>query len=117
MDDILSQGTERSPSWRRVVAMVTIAAAVIAISIARHLPQRDVAAHRPVPIASSGPVQLAGLGSGAAALLNHDRNTSYACTPHAQVPAMLAAQAARTRLERLCSASVPVRPPVGRRGS
>ena len=105
MDDILSQGTERPPGWRPVVATLIAVAAVIALLVARHLPHEVTAGHPPAP-AASGPVQLAGLGSGAAALLNHGRASGHACTPHAQVPADSASRAARTRLDKACSASV-----------
>jgi hypothetical protein len=104
MDDILSQGTERPPGWRAVVATVITVAAVVAILIARHLPHDAAPTHRPTPTPTlaSGPVQLAGLGSGVAALLNQGRNTRHACTPHAQVPAMSAPETARSRLDREC---------------
>jgi hypothetical protein len=104
MDDILIHGTERPPSWRRLVATVVIVAAAVGILIAQHLPQNVARAHPRAPTASSGPVQLAGLGSGAAALLNHGRASKHACTPHALVPAESAPENARTRLVKLCSA-------------
>lgn len=104
MDDILSQGTERPPGWRAVVAAVVTVAAVIGILIARHLPHDAAPGHRPAPTYATGPVQLAGLGSGVAALLNQGRNTRHACTPHAQVPAMAAPETARSRLDRECRA-------------
>jgi hypothetical protein len=116
MDDILSHGAEGSPGWRLVVAAVVIVAAVVAILIARHLPQDVARAHHPATAATSGPVQLAGLGSAAAALLNQGRDSKRACTPHAQVPAVSAPETARSKLDRLCSASAPVRTPVGDRG-
>src|SRR6266700_6735350 len=103
MADILSHGMERPPGWRRVSVTAVTVAAVLAILVARHLPQHAVPAHHPTPIVASGPVQLAGLGSSAAALLNQGSGSPHACTPHAQVPT--APETARSRLRTACSQS------------
>ena len=103
MADILSQGTERPPSWRLVSVTVVTVAAMLAILVARHLPHDVIPAHRPAPAVASGPVQLAGLGSGAAALLNQGSGSPHACTPHAQVPTVTAPETARSRLRTACS--------------
>ena len=104
MADILSQGTERPPG-RRLVSVTVVVAAVLAILVARHLPHHVIPAHRPAPAVASGPVQLAGLGSGAAALLNQGSSSPHPCTPHAQVPAVTAPAIARSRLHAACSES------------
>ena len=74
MDDLLILGPDREPSpWRRRLAAVAILI-VLAVVIITHLPHGREASPRPPAVSvsiSAGPVQLAGLGSGAASLLNH----------------------------------------------
>jgi hypothetical protein len=72
MDDLLSQGKDREPSpWPPRLLMLAILI-LLAVAIVRHIPSARVAApDRPVAAKSAGPVQLAGLGSGAAGLLDH----------------------------------------------
>ena len=71
MDDVLSLGGDREPAkWARRVTMV-VTAAVLAVAVARSLPQHSrTVAHHSATAATAGPVQLAGLGSGAARLLD-----------------------------------------------
>jgi len=76
VDDLLILGPDREPSpWRRRLAAVAILI-VLAVVIITHLPHGREASPRPPAVSvsvsiSAGPVQLAGLGSGAASLLNH----------------------------------------------
>lgn len=105
MADILSHGTDRRRGWRPVAVTVATTAAALAILVARHLPHDGMPAHRHAPAAAPGPVQLAGLGSGAAALLNQGSRTRHACTPHALVSAVTAPAIAKSRLRRACSAT------------
>jgi anti-sigma-K factor RskA len=71
MDTVLSQGGNREHSWRvRILAAIAVLA-VLAVVIAGHLPHgRTVLARHRATAVTAGPVQLAGLGSGAAGLLN-----------------------------------------------
>lgn len=71
MDDVLSQGADREPGrWPRRVAAI-VAVVVLATGVARNLPHgSDATARHPVTAVTAGPVQLAGLGSSAARLLN-----------------------------------------------
>jgi len=73
MEDVLSRGGDREPSrWPRRLAVIAVVV-VLTVVIAGHLPRgRAVQAHRPAVVAT-GPVQLAGLGSGAAGLLDEAR--------------------------------------------
>jgi hypothetical protein len=71
MDDILSQGGDRTVrQWPgRLLAVALLV--VLAVMIAWHLPRgQDAPAHHPAIAVTGGPVQLAGLGSGAAGLLD-----------------------------------------------
>jgi len=71
MDDLLILGPDREPGpWLRrlTVVAVLIVLAIVAIT---HLPHKpETSSRRPAATASAGPVQLAGLGSGAAGLLD-----------------------------------------------
>ncbi len=71
MDDVLSQGGDREPSrWPRRLAAIAVSV-VLAVVIVGHLPRgRAAPPHRPAIVPTAGPVQLAGLGSGAAGLLD-----------------------------------------------
>jgi hypothetical protein len=71
MDDVLSQGGDRSvrqwPGRLPAVALLV----VLAVMITWHLPRgQDAPAHHPAIAVTRGPVQLAGLGSGAAGMLD-----------------------------------------------
>jgi hypothetical protein len=71
MDDILSQGGDREPGrWpRRLVAIAVLV--VLAVVVVRHLPpDRDALPPRPAMAVTADPIQLAGLGAGAAGLLD-----------------------------------------------
>ena len=72
MDDLLILGPDREPSpWPRRLTVVAVLI-VLALVVIIHRPQkRDTSSRRPAATASAGPVQLAGLGSGAAGLLDH----------------------------------------------
>ncbi len=71
MDDVLSQGEDRELSWRaRILAAITVLL-VLAFVVAAHLPhERPSPVHHRAALVTAGPVQLAGLGSGAAGLLD-----------------------------------------------
>jgi hypothetical protein len=73
MDDLLILGSDRKPSpWPRRLAVVAVLVAVAAVVIT-HLPGKREAPSRHPAVSvsvSAGPVQLAGLGSGAAGLLD-----------------------------------------------
>ena len=71
MDDIISQRGDRAPSrWPRRPAVVALLV-VLAIVAVRHLPRDGaIPAHHPATAVRAGPVQLAGLGSAVAGLLN-----------------------------------------------
>jgi hypothetical protein len=91
VDDLLILGRDRKPSprpWRLAVIAVLV---MLALVVIRHLPdKRNTASHGPAPAVSvsAGPVQLAGLGSGAAGLLNHaDGITRPALPPALPSPA------------------------------
>jgi hypothetical protein len=85
------------------VTLVALAT-VMAIALARHLPHDVIPAHRSAPAVASGPVQLAGLGSGAAALLNQGSGSQHACTAHTQVSAVTAPEIAKSSVRRACPA-------------
>jgi hypothetical protein len=72
MDDLLSHGKDGGPSpWPPRLLVLTILI-LLGVAVVSHLPSGRVAAPpRPAAAKSAGPVQLAGLGSGAASLLNH----------------------------------------------
>ena len=77
MDDIISHGPEREPSrLARHAAAALILAMLIVLAVAAigHLPRHHAGGPRhPASVVDSGPVQLAGLGAGAARMLNGDR--------------------------------------------
>jgi hypothetical protein len=90
VDDLLILGPDREPSpWRRRLAVVAVLI-VAAVVIITHLPgKRDAPSrHLVVPSrhlivrvsVSAGPVQLAGLGSSAASLLNHSNGITGPAT-------------------------------------
>jgi hypothetical protein len=85
MDDLLSQGKDREPSpWppRLLVLAILI---LLAVAIVRHLPTGRVAVpDRQAAALSAGPVQLAGLGSGAAGLLDHADRVVRSASPRPQ---------------------------------
>ena len=70
MEDVLSLGADREPAkWARGVTTV-VTAAVLTVTVARSLPQHSRTVAHPATAVTAGPVQLAGLGSGAARLLD-----------------------------------------------
>jgi hypothetical protein len=71
MHDLLILGRDREPSpWPRRLAAVAVLI-VLAVVVITHLPaKRETQPRHPAATASAGPVQLAGLGSGAAGLLD-----------------------------------------------
>ncbi len=77
MDDIIRHGPEREPGrLARLAAAALIFAMLIVVAAVAigHLPRHSAAGPRhPAPVVASGPVQLAGLGPGAARMLNGDR--------------------------------------------
>ncbi len=89
MDDLLNQGDDRQPSpWPPRLLVIAIVVLGL-VAIVRHLPPRQVAQpRRPAATASAGPVQLAGLGSRAAGLLDHADGIRGPATPqHHWLPA------------------------------
>lgn len=86
MADVLSQGTGRGPSrWPRHLAAIAVLV-VLAVAIAWRLPRGpQTLAHRPA-VVTAAPVQLAGLGSSAAHLLNHSQRTHLGCPGPARRP-------------------------------
>ena len=74
MDDIISHGHEREPTrLARPAAAALILAVLIVLAVVAigRLPRHHIPApHRPAAVIASGPVQLAGLGSGVARRLN-----------------------------------------------
>jgi hypothetical protein len=71
VDDLLILGSDREPRpWLRRLTVVAVVI-VLAVVVIMHLPhKRETPPHHRAAAASAGPVQLAGLGSGAAGLLN-----------------------------------------------
>jgi hypothetical protein len=71
MDDILSRGGDREPGrWPGRLAAIAVLV-VVAVAIVAHVPHGRTAPERPPAVAAtSGPVQLAGLGASAASLLD-----------------------------------------------
>jgi hypothetical protein len=73
MDDLFILGSDREPRrWRRRLALVAVLI-VLAVVVITHLPDKREAPSRHLAArvsVSAGPVQLAGLGSGAAVVLN-----------------------------------------------
>lgn len=95
MDDVLSHGRDREPSRRGGRLAVVVVLAVLAVVIAWHLPRgRAVPPHRGAAAVTAGPVQLAGLGSGAAGLLDGARLDHRA--GHARVGRLPATASLRT---------------------
>jgi hypothetical protein len=72
MEDLLSQGKDHEPSpWPPRLLVIAILV-LVAVAVVRHLPGGRVAPpDHPAASVSAGPVQLAGLGRGAAGLLDH----------------------------------------------
>jgi hypothetical protein len=71
MDDVISQRADREPSWWPRRLAVTAVLVVLASVAVRDLPRGgDSPAHHPAALVTAGPVQLAGLGSAAAGLLD-----------------------------------------------
>jgi hypothetical protein len=72
MGDVQFQGEDREPSpWPPRLLVIAILV-LLAFAVVRHLPtQRAAHPHSPAATVSAGPVQLAGLGSRAAGLLNY----------------------------------------------
>jgi hypothetical protein len=71
VDDLLILGSDRERGpWLRRLTVVAVLIALVVVVIT-HLPhKRETPAHHHAATSSAGPVQLAGLGSGAAGLLN-----------------------------------------------
>ena len=71
MEDLLSQGKDHEPNpWPPRLLVITILV-LLAAAVIRQLPDGRLAApDRPAATISAGPVQLAGLGRGAAGLLD-----------------------------------------------
>ena len=73
MDDLFIVGRDRDPGpWPRRLALVAVLI-VLAVVVITHLPDKRVAPSRHLVVrvsVSVGPIQLAGLGSGAAVVLN-----------------------------------------------
>jgi hypothetical protein len=73
MDDLFIMGSDREPSrWPRRLVLVAVLI-VLAVVVITHLPDKREAPSRHLGVKvfiSAGPVQLAGLGSGAAVGLN-----------------------------------------------
>ena len=71
MDDIISQRGDRAPSRQPRRPAVIVLLVVLAIVAVRHLPRDGaIPVHHPATVVRTGPVQLAGLGSSVAGLLN-----------------------------------------------
>lgn len=77
MDDIITHGPEREPrrlAGPATAALVLATLVVLAIVALGHLPRHHAAGpRRPAAVIASAPVQLAGLGPGAARMLNGGR--------------------------------------------
>ena len=82
MDDIISQRADRAPSrWPRRPAVIALLV-VLAIVAVRQLPRDGaIPAHHPATVVRVGPVQLAGLGSSVAGLLNQTGGKHLADDP------------------------------------
>jgi len=82
MDDLLILGSDRERSpWPRRLAVVAVLIAV-AVVVITHLPGKGGTPSRhPAASVSAGPVQLAGLGSGAAGLLDQAAGITAAARP------------------------------------
>jgi hypothetical protein len=82
MDDLLILGSDREPGpWLRRLTVVAVLI-VLALVVITHLAhQRETSSRRPAATASAGPVQLAGLGSGAAGLLDHAHGIARPALP------------------------------------
>jgi len=91
MDDILSQGPEREPgrlARHATAALVLAVLIVLAFVAVRYLPHhRAASSHHSASVVRAGPVQLAGLGPGAARMLNGDRPDRPPPLPHTRLPA------------------------------
>ena len=71
MDDIISQRGDRAPRRQPRRPAIIVLLVVLAIVAVRHLPRDGaIPAHHPATAVRTGPVQLAGLGSSVAGLLN-----------------------------------------------
>jgi hypothetical protein len=81
VDDLLILGSDREPSpWPRRLTVVAVVI-VLAVVVITHLPHKRETPPHHQAAASAGPVQLAGLGSGAAGLLNQADGITSAATP------------------------------------
>lgn len=82
MDDVLSRGGDREPGrWPGRLAVIAVLV-VLAVVIVRHPPAgRAAPAHRPAAVVAVGPVQLAGLGSAAAGLLDQAKGITGPALP------------------------------------
>jgi hypothetical protein len=71
VDDVIRRGGDREPGrWTGWLAALAVLI-VLAVAIVGHLPRGSAAPqHHPAAAATAGPVQLAGLGAGAAGQLN-----------------------------------------------
>ena len=94
MDDLISHGPEREPgrlARHAPAALMLAILIVVAVMAIGHQPgHRAARPGHPAPAAARGPVQLAGLGSGAARMLNGDR-------PSGNQPVRSALRATRPR--------------------
>jgi hypothetical protein len=74
MDDVLGWGADREPRrWLFSLAAIAVILMLVVVAF-RHIPQhRPSTAHRAATAVTAGPVQLAGLGSTAARLLDRTR--------------------------------------------
>jgi hypothetical protein len=82
VDDLLILGSDREPRpWLRRLTVVAVLI-VLAVVVITHLPhKRETPSRHPAAAASAGPVQLAGLGSGAAGQLDQADGITRPATP------------------------------------
>lgn len=123
MDDLFIVGSDREPSpWPRRLALVAVLIA-LAVVVITHLPdKRETPSRHPgvsVSVSvSAGPVQLAGLGSGAAGLLDQADGVTRPATSRSSAGGLLGTThhcaarhyARRCSITRSC-ASVTLRAP------
>jgi len=85
MDDVLSHGMDREPNrWPRRLGALAVACCLVVAVVLDGRPDRELAAPRPgtPAILAAGPVQLAGLGSGAAWMLNESAGATAQALTH-----------------------------------